>query len=86
MPKFSKLDPSQVHIGRGRAAFEARKNYVDAVKGGTAGRIDLDSGDRPTAVKRLLHEAAGEAGVKVRSSWTDSAQKTLVWKRTRSGR
>ena len=86
MPKFSKLDPNHVHIGRGRAAFEARKKYVDAVKAGDAGRVDLESGDRPTTVKRLLHEAAKEAGVKVRSSWTDNAQKSLIWKKTRRRR
>ena len=83
MPKFSKLDPNQVHIGRGRAAFEARKKYVDAVNAGDAGRVDLEPSDRPASVKRLLHEAAKEAGVKVRSSWTDQSQKSLIWKRTR---
>ena len=41
MPKFTKLNPAEVHVGRGRAAFEARKNFVDAVKSGDAGRIDL---------------------------------------------
>jgi hypothetical protein len=86
MPKFSKLDPGQVHIGRGRAAFEARKDFIEAVRSGDAGRIDLERGDRPTTVKRLLQEAAKEAGVKVRSSWTDKTQKTLLWKKTRSSR
>ena len=86
MPKFSKLDPGQVHIGRGRAAFEARKDFNEAVRSGDAGRIDLERGDRPTTVKRLLQEAAKEAGVKVRSSWTDKTQKTLLWKKTRSSR
>lgn len=86
MPKFTKLNPAEVHVGRGRAAFEARKNFVDAVKGGDAGRIDLDRGDKPATVKRLLQEAAKEAGVKVRSTWTDPAQKTLVWKKTRASR
>ncbi len=86
MPKFSKLDPGQVHIGRGRAAFEARKDFIGAIRSGDAGRIDLERGDRPTTVKRLLQEAAKEAGVKVRSSWTDKTQKTLLWKKTRSSR
>ena len=86
MPRFSKLDPEQVHIGRGRAAFEARKRYVDAVNGSDAGRIDLESGDRASTVKRVLHEAAKEAGVKLRSSWLDETQRTLVWKKTARGR
>ena len=34
MPKFSKLDPSDVQIGRGRTAFEARKKYMEAVRAG----------------------------------------------------
>jgi hypothetical protein len=86
MPKFTKLNPAEVHVGRGRAAFEARKNFVDAVKGGDAGRIDLDGGDKPATVKRLLQEAAKEAGVKVRSTWVDQSQQTLVWKTTRGSR
>lgn len=86
MPTFTKMEPSEVHVGRGRAAFEARKKFVGAIKGGDAGRIDLERGDRPGAVKRLLQEAAKEAGVKVRSSWTDKSQKTLVWKKTRASR
>ncbi len=86
MPKFSKLDPRQVQIGRGRAAFDTRKKYLDAVKNSQAGSVDLESGDRPTTVKRLLHEAAKEADIKVRSSWTDNSQKTLIWKRTASSR
>ena len=86
MPKFVKLDPSDVHIGRGRTAFEARKKYIEAVRTGDAGRIDLERGDRPATVKRLLQEAAKEAGLKVRSSWTDGRHKTLVWKKTRRSR
>jgi hypothetical protein len=86
MPKFTKLNPAEVHVGRGRTAFEARKNFVDAVKSGDAGRIDLDRGDKPATVKRLLQEAAKEAGVKVRSTWTDPSQKTLIWKKTRASR
>ncbi len=86
MPKFTKMAPSEVHVGRGRAAFEARKKFLEAIKGGDAGRIDLERGDRPGATKRLLQEAAKEAGVKVRSSWTDKSQKALVWKKTRASR
>ncbi|MEE8421736.1 MAG: hypothetical protein V3S31_03045 [Dehalococcoidia bacterium] len=86
MPRFTKMEPAEVHVGRGRAAFEARKKFVAAIKGGDAGRVDLERGDRPAAIKRLLQEAAKEAGVKVRSSWTDKAQKSLVWKKTRASR
>lgn len=86
MPKFTKLNPAEVHVGRGRAAFEARKNFADAVKSGDAGRIDLDRADKPATVKRLLQEAAKEAGVKVRSTWIDQSQKTLIWKKTRASR
>ncbi len=86
MPRFTKLNPDEVVVGRGRAAFEARKLYVEAVKAGDAGRIDLESGDRPAAVKRSLLEAAREAGVKVRSTWTDGSQKSLLWKRPHSSR
>ncbi len=83
MPRFTKMDPSEVHVGRGRAAFEARQRFIDAIKGGDAGRIDLERGDRPGVIKRRLQEAAKEAGVKVRSSWTDRSRKALVWKKTR---
>ena len=86
MPKFTKMDPSKVHVGRGRTAFEARKKFVAAVNGGDAGRVDLERGDSPAAISRLLREAAKEAGVKVRSSWTDRSQKALVWKKTRASR
>ncbi len=86
MPKFTKMDPSEVHVGRGRAAFEARKKFVEAIKGSDAGRIDLERGERPGVIKRLLKEAATEAGVKVRSSWADGSQKALLWKKTRASR
>ena len=32
-------------------------------------------------MKRLLSEAAREAGTKVRSSWEDKNKRTLLWKR-----
>jgi hypothetical protein len=86
MPQFTKLDPAQVHVGRGRAAFEARRQFVEAIRAGDAGRIDLERGDRPATVKRLLQEAAKEAGSKVRSSWEDKSQKSLLWKKTKASR
>ena len=82
MPKFTKLDPREVQIGRGRGAFESRQAFVQALKASDAGRIDLESGDRPVSIKRVLQEAAKEAGVRLRSSWADSSQQALLWKKT----
>ena len=82
MPKFAKLDPKDVAIGRGRAAAEARKPYVDALSAGQAGKIELERGEKATVVKRLLQEASRETGIKVRSSWEDKTQRALLWKRT----
>ena len=84
MPTFKKLRPSEVVLGRGRAASEARRAYVEAIKASQAGRVDLDRSDRPDTVKAQLRKAAQEAGIKVRSSWEDSGQKALLWKRTGS--
>jgi hypothetical protein len=80
LPKFAKLDPKDVAVGKGRAAAEERKPYVEALKVGAAGRIELEKGEKPAIVKRRLQEAAREAGVKIRSSWENP--KSLVWKRT----
>jgi hypothetical protein len=82
MPKFTKLNANEVEIGRGRAALEARKAFVEAIKAGDAGKIELERGDRPAVVKRRLSEASKELGIKVRSSWADKSQRELVWKRT----
>ena len=81
MPKFMKLDPKNVHVGRGMAAAEARRLYVDALKSGDAGKIELQRGEKPTVAKRHLAEASREAGIKVRSSWEDGRQRVLLWKR-----
>lgn len=82
MPKFKTLDPTQVHVGRGKDAAAARVHFVKAIEGGDAGRIDLEPTDNPAVVKRRLREASKLLGIKVRSSWTDPAQGTLLWKRT----
>ena len=82
MAKFTKLNPRDVALGRGRAALVARQPYVEAIKGGQAGRSELDGGERPATVKRLLQEASKEASVRVRSSWEDGSQRVLLWKRT----
>ena len=83
MPKFTKMSAKDVLIGRGRAAAEARLPFIEALKAGDAGRIDLSTGDKPARVKRLLAEASKEVGVKVRSSWEDAKKpRVLLWKRT----
>lgn len=86
MAKFTKLDPAEVAVGRGRAALQARTPYIEALRAGDAGRIDLSRGERPAGVKRLLQQAAKDAGVRIRSSWTDSSQKSLLWKKTRTSK
>ncbi len=81
MPRFQKLDPHQVVLGRGRANAMRRRPYVDAIRAAQAGRIELESGDDPAVAKRLLRQASKEAGIKVRSSWEDDARVALLWKR-----
>ncbi len=83
MPTFTKMAARDVLIGRGKAAAEARQPFIDALKAGDAGRIELAKDDKSPRVKRLLAEAAKETGIKVRSSWDDAkTQKVLLWKRT----
>ena len=81
MPKFQKLDPNQVILGRGRANALKRRPFVDAIRSAQAGRIELDRGDDPATTKRLLRPASKEAGIKVRSSWEDESRTALLWKR-----
>jgi hypothetical protein len=76
------MSPKDVHVGRGRLAAERRVPYIEALRAGDAGKIELEAGDRPQVVKRVLAEAAKETGIKVRSSWEDSSQRVLLWKRT----
>lgn len=82
MPKFQKLDPKQVILGRGRAAQQRRAPYRDALRANAAGRVELDQGDDPAQVKRDLRTAARELGLRIRSSWEDDRQRALLWKRT----
>ncbi len=82
MAKFTKLNPKDVALGRGRATAEARKPYIEAVRSGQAGKIELTRGEKSATVKWLLQEASREAGIKVRSSWEDTSQRVLLWKRT----
>ena len=80
MPKFTKLSPKDVHIGRGRVAYEARQPFRDALTNGDAGRIELGRGEKTSTVKTQLALASEEVGVKVRSSWEDKRQRVLLWK------
>ena len=79
MPKFAKLEAKDVHVGRGRVAAEARAPYIEALKVGSAGRLELGRGEKQALVKRRLQEASRETGIKIRSSWENPT--ALVWKR-----
>jgi len=81
MPRFQKLDPGQVVLGRGRSNALRRRPFVDAIKAAQAGRIELDKDDDAVATKRLLRQASKELGIKVRSSWEDDTHSALLWKR-----
>ena len=81
MPTFTKMSPKDVLIGRGRLAAERRVPFIEALRTGDAGKIELERDDRPQVVKRVLAEAAKETGIKVRSSWEDKSQRALLWKR-----
>ncbi len=81
MPTFTKVDPADVAVGRGRAGAERRKPYIEALNAGDAGSVELDRGEKPATVKRLLQEAARQANIRIRCSWTDSQQRMLVWKK-----
>ena len=81
MPTFTKMNPDDVAVGSGRAAAEMRKPYIEALMAGDAGSVELERGEKPATVKRLLQEAARQANVRIRSSWTDSQQRMLVWKK-----
>lgn len=82
MPKFQKLNPKDVVLGRGRSALLERQPYAEALRIAEAGSITLEKGDDPGKVKRLLKLAAKDLGIRVRSSWEDSSQRVLLWKRS----
>jgi hypothetical protein len=84
MARFTPLDPKSVVLGRGIAAREARQPYLEALRSADAGRVEVERGEKPGSVKRLLQESAKELNVRVRSSWADGKQQTLLWKKTRS--
>lgn len=81
MPKFETVASDEIAIGRGRFAAEQRKLFVAAIEDGDAGRITLDRDERSSTTKRLLSEASKQCGIRVRSSWLDSKQRVLLWKR-----
>lgn len=81
MAKFSKLDPAEVLVGRQKAAAAAREPYLAALRAGDAGRVELERGERPDTVKRLLADSARSLGVRIRSSWEDGQQRALLWKK-----
>ena len=81
VPNFTTVDPADIAIGRGRAAAEARRPYVEALRAGDAGSVALERGEKPATVKRLLREAARGENVRIRCSWTDDGQRVLVWKK-----
>jgi len=84
MPKFTKLNPGDVVVGRGRAALEARRPFIEALSAADAGKIELERGEKPATVKRLLQDAAKESGMRIRSSWSDPKQQVLFWKKVGS--
>jgi hypothetical protein len=57
MSRFRKLDPGDVHIGKGATAAAERAQFVEAIKDAQAGRIELEPGDSPSTVKRRLADA-----------------------------
>lgn len=60
-------------------AAEQRRLFIEAVRAGNAGKIELERGDRPQIAKRRLTEA----GIRVRASWDDKSQRMLLWKQCR---
>ena len=85
VPVFTKVNPDDVDVGRGRSATEARRPYIEALRAGDAGRIELERGDKPASVKRLLQDSARRSQIRIRSSWEDARQQVLYWKKVGSG-
>lgn len=61
--------------------MEARKPYAEALQASDAGKIELERGEKPATVKRLLQDAAKDSGLRIRSSWQDPRQQVLLWKK-----
>ena len=59
MPTFTKMNPGDVAVGRGRAAAEMRKPYIEALTAGDAGSVELERGELTDRVDR-----AGRVGVR----------------------
>jgi hypothetical protein len=79
MPRFTPLPADQVHVGRDRLHVLALAPFIEALKEMEAGRIDLEAGEKPMTVKRLLGAAAHAHGLTTRSSVIDHG-KALVFK------
>ncbi len=77
-----KLTAATASPGRASVIRPAVRPYVRALESCEAGKIELERGEDPAAVKRLLREASRETGIRVRSSWEDSEQRVLFWKKT----
>ena len=75
------MDPADVSVGRERAAAEQRRPYIEALRAGDAGGVELERGEKPATVKRLLQDASRRGNVRIRSSWRDGQQRVLVWKK-----
>ena len=60
---------------------DASRRFALVTDATDAGKIELSRSENPARVKRLLSEAAREAGTKVRSSWEDKTRHVLLWKK-----
>ena len=78
--KFETLNPNDVRVGRGLAARALRAPFVQALQDGDAGKITLDEGENQATVKRHLHNAARQLGVRVRASHVPD-ETAIYWKK-----
>ncbi len=81
MPTFTKMRPAEVTLGRGRIAAARQQPFIDAIQDGQAGSIELAMNDKASRVKGDLRRASKRCGIRVRSSWADSTELVLLWKR-----
>lgn len=80
MPIFTALAPDDVKVGRGRGHALALEQYSTAIVLADAGKVELDKDEKAPASKRLLHQAAKELGMRVRSRY-EASEHALYWKR-----
>ena len=67
MPKFTRMDPNEVAVGRGRAALEARQPYIHALQAGDAGKIELQRGESQF-MRQLIATSSSESQMASRST------------------